>query len=41
MREWVQHRDVQWVILGTGDNQYHELFTTLAQRYPQKVADAA
>ncbi len=37
MREWVQHRDVQWVILGTGDNQYHELFTTLAQRYPQKV----
>ena len=37
MREWVQHRDVQWVILGTGDNQYHELFTTLAQHYPQKV----
>ncbi len=38
LRDWVQYREVQWVILGTGDNQYHDLFTTLAQRYPQKVA---
>ncbi len=38
LRDWVQFRDVQWVILGTGENQYHELFSTLAQRSPQKVA---
>ncbi len=38
LRDWAQYRDVQWVILGTGDNQYHELFATLAQRFPQKVA---
>jgi starch synthase len=38
LRDWVQYRDVQWAILGTGENHYHELFTTLAKRYPQKVA---
>ena len=38
MKEWLANRDVQWVILGTGDPMYHELFTTLAQRNPQKAA---
>jgi starch synthase len=29
---------VQFVVLGTGDPTYHELFTTLTQRNPQKLA---
>ena len=38
LRDWSQYRDAQWVILGTGDPQYHELFTSLAKRAPRKVA---
>ncbi|HTU27354.1 MAG TPA: glycogen synthase GlgA [Pirellulales bacterium] len=38
LRDWSQYRDVQWVILGTGDPAYHEAFTTLAKRAPRKVA---
>jgi starch synthase len=38
MQDWVRGNDVQWVILGTGDQQYHQLFSTLAERYPQRVA---
>jgi starch synthase len=38
LRDWSQYRDAQWVILGTGDSHYHELFTTLAKRAPRKVA---
>ena len=32
----LQH-DVQFVLLGTGDKKYHELFEGLARRYPGKV----
>jgi starch synthase len=38
LRDWSQYRDAQWVILGTGDPQYHELFTALSRRAPRKVA---
>ena len=38
MQEWLPTQPAQWVILGTGEAQYHELFTHLSQRYPQKVA---
>jgi len=38
MKEWVQKRDVQWVVLGTGQPKYHELLQTLSERFPQKVA---
>src|SRR5205814_735996 len=38
VRDWAKVYDVQWVVLGTGDAKYHEQFTTLAKRYPQKVA---
>jgi starch synthase len=38
IQDWVQAFDVQWVILGTGDPKYHELFKNLAQRYPRRVA---
>jgi starch synthase len=36
--QWAETSNVQWVILGTGDPRYHELLTTLAQRFPEKVA---
>jgi starch synthase len=29
---------IQWVILGTGEPQYHDLFASLAERHPDKVA---
>jgi len=31
-------RDMQFVLLGTGDPKYHRLFTSLAKRYPKKVS---
>jgi starch synthase len=36
--QWAPAADVQWVILGTGEPVYHQLFTDLAQKYPGKVA---
>lgn len=36
--EWTAAGDVQWVILGTGEPVYHQLFKNLAQRYPRNVA---
>jgi starch synthase len=38
VQDWVRSGDAQWVILGTGDPKYHQLFTTLGERHPQKVA---
>jgi len=38
IQQWVQTIDAQWVILGTGEPKYHELFEMLAERFPQKVA---
>lgn len=38
MREWVQSVDAQWVILGTGEPEYHELLSKLAEQHPDKVA---
>jgi starch synthase len=36
--EWVETTDIQWVILGKGEPKYHQLFSDLARRYPNKVA---
>ncbi|MEX2318166.1 MAG: glycogen synthase GlgA [Pirellulales bacterium] len=36
--QWVAASDVQWVLLGTGDAQYHQLLSGLAQKHPDKVA---
>jgi len=36
--EWARSVDVQWVILGTGEPKYHELFSELARQHPDKVA---
>ena len=38
IQDWVQTSDVQWVILGTGQPKYHQLFETIAERFRQKVA---
>jgi len=35
---WVANSPAQWVILGTGDPQYHELLAKLAEEHPEKVA---
>jgi starch synthase len=36
--QWAPASNVQWVILGTGEPHYHQLFTELAQKYPEKLA---
>jgi starch synthase len=36
--QWAPAADVQWVVLGTGEPVYHELFSNLARQYPDKVA---
>ena len=36
--QWAPESNVQWVILGTGEPQYHELLSDLAKQYPDKVA---
>lgn len=38
IQDWVRTSETQWVLLGTGEPKYHQLFTTLSERYPQKVA---
>ncbi len=38
LRDWARHEDVQWVILGTGEPQYHELLTRITSERPDKVA---
>lgn len=36
--QWAANSPAQWVILGTGEPHYHELFTRLAHEHPEKVA---
>ena len=36
--KWAANSSAQWVILGTGEAQYHELFAKLAGQHPEKVA---
>jgi len=38
MRDWVRHVDAQWVMLGTGEPQYHAVLASLAAEYPNKIA---
>ncbi len=37
MRQWLDQRDVQWVVLGTGDPEYHTILTSLYQTHPHKL----
>jgi starch synthase len=38
MNEILEANDAQWVLLGTGEPKYQDLFERFATRYPQKVA---
>jgi starch synthase len=38
MQRWVQSNDVQWVILGTGQPEFHKGLENLSQRFPLKAA---
>ncbi|MEM8866102.1 MAG: glycogen synthase GlgA [Planctomycetota bacterium] len=35
---WAKQMDAQWVLLGTGDQKYHDLLSQLAREYPERVA---
>lgn len=34
---WLQESEVQWVILGMGQPEYHKALTALAERFPRKL----
>lgn len=36
--QWAPNSRAQWAILGTGEPQYHQLFSDLAKQYPEKLA---
>ena len=38
MKKWLETRDVQWVVLGTGQPEYHTALTSLAELHPTKLA---
>ena len=38
LQDWLRTSDAQWVILGTGEAKYQQLLSTLAERFPQKLA---
>jgi starch synthase len=38
MQQWAGNRDVQWVILGTGEQHYHDLLSQLAKQHPERIA---
>jgi starch synthase len=37
LREWLATENVQWVILGTGDPDYHHVLTSLHRSHPSKL----
>ncbi len=38
LQDWLQSAQVQWVILGTGEEKYEKMFRQLADAHPQKFA---
>jgi len=38
MKQWADRSDAQWVILGTGEEKYHQVLGQLAAEYSQKIA---
>jgi len=38
MQQWATEVDAQWVLLGTGDAKYHQVFGKLAAEHPEKIA---
>ncbi|MEM7453026.1 MAG: glycogen synthase GlgA [Planctomycetota bacterium] len=37
MRQWLESHDAQWVVLGTGDQNYHAVLTSLHRTFPKKL----
>jgi starch synthase len=37
MKEFLENMNAQWVVLGTGDPNYHQQLETLQQKYPDKL----
>lgn len=37
MREWLDNFDAQWIVLGTGDPDYHHVLTSLQRSFPHKL----
>ena len=37
MKKWLEEEDVQWVVLGTGQPEYHDLLNQLKERYPGRL----
>ncbi len=38
MQRWAGYRDVQWAILGTGEQDYHQFLQQMSHQYPHRVA---
>jgi len=38
LRNWLANTDAQWVILGTGDPDYHHVLTALHRQFPHKLS---
>ncbi|MFK7769717.1 MAG: glycogen synthase GlgA [Mariniblastus sp.] len=38
LKKWLANVDAQWVILGTGDPDYHHVLTSLHRSHPNKLA---
>lgn len=38
MQHWANSREVQWAILGTGEEHYQDLLSRLSRHYPRRVA---
>lgn len=37
LEKWLQHGDVSWAVLGSGDWEYHQALEDLARRFPDKL----
>jgi starch synthase len=38
MRNWLERVNAQWVVLGTGDPDFHHVLTTLHRQYPHRLS---
>ncbi len=38
MQSWAEETDLQWAILGTGEQKFHDQLAALAEKYPDRVA---
>ena len=38
IQQWAPDRELQWVILGTGEQKYHQMFRQMANERPDRIA---